>query len=60
MGGSIEGHNRAGGGAVFTVRLPLHGSDTEGYTGARPERNRGLPVPSGTLPQFYPPIYALF
>ncbi len=30
MGGSIEGHNRPGGGAVFTVRLPLHGSDTDG------------------------------
>ena len=29
MGGSIIGGNRHGGGAVFTVRLPLHGSDTE-------------------------------
>ena len=29
MGGTINGGNRHGGGAVFTVRLPLHGSDTE-------------------------------
>ena len=29
MGGTIEGHNRPERGAVFTVRMPLHGSDTE-------------------------------
>lgn len=41
FGGAIEGHNRAGGGAVFTVTLPRPGRRTGRRTGSRTGREIG-------------------